>query len=450
MELDEDGNKIIRACNKIIKIYDGRFKKSKVISSTYKSKIKSLLKKWTSKNKVISRRAGNGLLMIVDKELLNNDDIKTLFSSYDFEYKRLDNVQKALLKHVNRFKASIKFRATDVQKPLNATVFETDIVPYKLPDNYDSSAEDFLKDYFYAAVGCLSNFVKNKLNSLMSNYHFILEIHNNNDAMRFKPFTAIPYLLEWNRINVNDVFERVASFIISKQIQDLLKLTFSFKGYKKIIGGAVSVSLREGIYKKRSIIKMINPLNECFWWCFSLFLNRDAKNYDALKDLSKPNRLRTLAKADCEYCGYDYNEPVNIDSFQDIVEKICDRDRKRYFNIAVIDIENLMLFNTTCNVYNNILFTTTFNTCETLFLLLDNGHYSPILDMKQFLNVRGFCYKCFTAFYKLEGLKNHDCEQFQIDYMLRGGQSGDEASEDEAEGSENGDAVDDTLRYIKK
>lgn len=68
--------------------------------------------------------------------------------------------------------------------------------------------------------------------------------------MRETPFSTIPYLLEWGRINVDAVLERVASFIISKQIRNLLELTFRFKGSKRIVGGAVSESLREGIYKK--------------------------------------------------------------------------------------------------------------------------------------------------------------------------------------------------------
>jgi len=264
MEKDEHGNKFIKVGTRVVKVYDGRYKNSKIITASYKAKIKSLLKTWNGKNKVRARRAGNSLLMIVDKEVLNNDEIKKLFFSYDFEYKRLHTIQNSLSKHVNRFKSSIKFRATDVAKPLNSTAFEVDVVPYKLPDNYDT-AEEFLKQYFYSAVGCLSQFVKNNLNGgRLSQFNFILEIHNNNDGERDKPFTTFTYLREWDRINVDEVFERVASFIISKQIQNLLKLTFRFKGYKRIVGGAVSASLREGIYKKRSIIKMTNPLNDCF------------------------------------------------------------------------------------------------------------------------------------------------------------------------------------------
>lgn len=92
-----------------------------------------------------------------------------------------------------------------------------------------------------------------------------------------------------------------------------------------------------------------------------------------------------------------------------------------------------------------MLFTTTFYTCDTLYLLVDNGHYSHILAMKQFLNVRGYFYKCMTALYKAEGLKTHDCEEMQIQYMRRDVSDIGEDTERDSE-IESGDEVDQAPR----
>lgn len=60
-----------------------------------------------------------------------------------FEYKKVDAIHNSWLKHIDRFKSSVKIRATDVEKPLKSSAFGVDIVPYKLPDNYVTAEELF-------------------------------------------------------------------------------------------------------------------------------------------------------------------------------------------------------------------------------------------------------------------------------------------------------------------
>ena len=70
--------------------------------------------------------------------------------------------------------------------------------------------------------------------------------------------------------------------------------------------------------------------------------------------------------------------------------------------------------------------------------------------MKQFLNVRGYCYKCMTAFYKAEALKHHDCEEMRIQYMRRGDSDDGEETESESESEYGDEALRETVRYLRK
>ena len=83
------------------------------------------------------------------------------------------------------------------------------------------------------------------------------------------------------------------------------------------------------------------------------------------------------------------------------------------FNIIILNIDNLPNFNTTTQITSSIMFQTNLKTTKYFYLLYDKGHYSPILDIKQFLNVRGFCGKCQHTFTNISGLQEHTCDSIE-------------------------------------
>ena len=90
--------------------------------------------------------------------------------------------------------------------------------------------------------------------------------------------------------------------------------------------------------------------------------------------------------------------------------------KKTIFNIVILDIDDLLVFNTTTNITQSILYQTLYVSTECFYLLYDNNNYSPILDIKKFLNVRGFCTKCQHAFTHADGMKQHVCEELEDHY----------------------------------
>ena len=91
-----------------------------------------------------------------------------------------------------------------------------------------------------------------------------------------------------------------------------------------------------------------------------------------------------MAKKICLDCGCDYTEKVNSDDIPKIIELICSTMEESMFNIIILDIDNLPNFNTTTKITSSIMFQTNLKTTKCFYLLYDKGHYSPILDIKQF------------------------------------------------------------------
>ena len=64
---------------------------------------------------------------------------------------------------------------------------------------------------------------------------------------------------------------------------------------------------------------------------------------------------------------------------------------------------------TTC-INDSIMYKTDFDSINWMYLLYDNDHYSPITDIKKFLNVRAFCHHCKTSFNHLDTYKKHEAK----------------------------------------
>ena len=80
-------------------------------------------------------------------------------------------------------------------------------------------------------------------------------------------------------------------------------------------GGTEDRSLAS-IYAKKSVIKINNDDNACFWHALAVLLNKDHEDY---KNIRQGRIIRTeLAHELCERCSMNWNEQVSVGSFEHI------------------------------------------------------------------------------------------------------------------------------------
>jgi hypothetical protein len=155
---------------------------------------------------------------------------------------------------------------------------------------------------------------------------------------------------------------------------------------------------------------MTNEGNNCFWWCLTILLNQNSSFDNRIIDLRRPKQLNDLPLQMCLSRGCDYSQMVNIIDIPTIMNTLCDGDSQKTFNLVILDMNNLHAFNTIVNINPSILSKTNYMTDIRYFLLHDNNHFSPILDIKKFFNVRGFCVKCQQAFLHSDAFIKHECQ----------------------------------------
>ena len=100
-----------------------------------------------------------------------------------------------------------------------------------------------------------------------------------------------------------------------------------------------------------------------------------------------------------------WNEPVEISEQLGLIEIMLG------CNIYILDIDNLPMLNTTANIYDSVMYKSTYNIdYKQCWLLLDNSHYNSIVNIKSFLACRCFCNKCLSTFTHQESFEKHTCE----------------------------------------
>lgn len=57
-----------------------------------------------------------------------------------------------------------------------------------------------------------------------------------------------------------------------------------------------------------------------------------------------------MCKQLCESCAYDYSNKVDVEDLLDNTSNICQARNKPDFNIAVLDIENLLAFSSKIDI----------------------------------------------------------------------------------------------------
>jgi len=235
-------------------------------STKYLNALEKLLKKRTKANdkKVFS---------YLNDTSVSNPKVSGLLSKYNFtESDKFDKLYNASINFIKHWKSKMIFEVNDVKKFDNKSALEANLTPTKMPEH--DNPITILKDYFNTAVRTFFRFLRENGHNNPRGFKYIIEAHNNEDPNRTRKFTVSVVLQDWGKQTIQYVLERIERFIISSNLQNLKNLSLLMKCYPVISGGAVSVSFKKEVYEKKSIIRMTNEGNECFWWCLTILMNK--------------------------------------------------------------------------------------------------------------------------------------------------------------------------------
>ena len=161
----------------------------------------------------------------------------------------------------------------------------------------------------------------------------------------------------------------------------------------------------ESVYKKTSVLKIVNDDNNCFWYAMACMMNPDKR---IIRDHRYPNTRIKIGKEICNKCKCDWGIAVSF-LYIPLVEE------KYNCNIYVLDKYNIPMLGSTISLLmgNCIMYKSQNRNKNQYFLLYDevNQHYDCIIDIKKFMGVREFCYRCLKGFTHKSCHENHKCEE---------------------------------------
>ena len=88
--------------------------------------------------------------------------------------------------------------------------------------------------------------------------------------------------------------------------------------FTELVSGSACTQDRtkSAIFMKKSVIKVINDDQSCLFHALAVLLNENHLNY---KHIKEGRTIRTtIAKALCEKCNMEWNEPVSIDQIEQV------------------------------------------------------------------------------------------------------------------------------------
>jgi len=160
----------------------------------------------------------------------------------------------------------------------------------------------------------------------------------------------------------------------------------------------------DSILNKKSVVKIINDDNNCFWYSLACCMNPNNK---MVKDGRYPNTRIRLGSEICKKCNCEWNKVVPIFPHINIVEHIYN------CNIYVINLNNIPILGSSVSLLHSdcLMYKSDNKNKEHYFLLYDEDaqHYHCITDIKKFLGVREFCYNCMKGFTSKTAYTNHEC-----------------------------------------
>ena len=172
----------------------------------------------------------------------------------------------------------------------------------------------------------------------------------------------------------------------------------------KIPSGGARTTERDtnSILNKKSVLRIINDDNNCFWYALACLMNPENT---ALKDSRNKLARAKVASKICQKCKLQFDEKVSFNAIP-FVEKTYN------CNINILNLNDIPVLGASIDLMNCLMYKSENRGNNHYFLLYDDihGHYDCITDIKAFLACKGFCFKCYRSFYKSEALTTHDCK----------------------------------------
>ena len=137
--------------------------------------------------------------------------------------------------------------------------------------------------------------------------------------------------------------------------------------------GYIKSREKDAILSKRSVLRIINDDNNCFWYALSCLVN--PKN-SSIRDHRNILARQKAGIELCKKCKLNWGDPVSMLSLP-IVETMLD------CNVYVLNIDNIPILGSTIKLWNCLIYKSENKNKEHYFLLYDevNKHYDCITDI---------------------------------------------------------------------
>jgi len=418
IKLDTDAKRYYTKIGNNPKVYinDARTKHQFKPNTKYLKELEKLLKQRNSEN-------DRKVFQMLTGEIASNIHVSSLLTQYKFtDSDKFRKLYSAVSELADRYKNKIIFDIANTD-----TIFRKDpdhgihvltMTPKKVPNSDD--VNNMLKDFFNTAMRTFIKYLEG-INKSVWNYKYLIELDNLASDYT-DPFVVVEYKNEtWSQRFLNNILDRIEHFIISSKVVNLMDLSITVKAYPIPSGGAITTQdFKDSLYKKTSVVKVINKGNCCLWYSLVLLFYQNSQFYKKMIDMRNGcNLLDKLARQMCSIVGFDYNNKVAFDDIPTIIKRLSisenvntEDENVQYMltNVAVLNIDLLPKNGITTCINESIMFKTEFDSINWMYLLFDNDHYSPITDIKAFLGVRAFCNNCKTAFNHLHSYKKHEAK----------------------------------------
>ena len=159
-------------------------------------------------------------------------------------------------------------------------------------------------------------------------------------TLKSQTFTNKEFL-KWFKLTVERICDLFNSY--SSNVGGAFKSDFFF-ALTPTGGKPTEDRSLDSIYKKKSVIKINNDDNSCFWHALAVLKNINHENY---KSIRQGRGIRTeLAKALCARCDMKWDEQVSVDAFPDI-------ERQVKCNVYFLNANELPVLNTTVTFFQS-------------------------------------------------------------------------------------------------
>jgi hypothetical protein len=160
---------------------------------------------------------------------------------------------------------------------------------------------------------------------------------------------------------------------------------------------------REDILNKKSVIRVVNNDDNCFWYALAYLMNPKDKDIRKKGRTTYRFRIASELARKCKL-NMDMKMTISLPTIG-IVEQALD------INIYVISLSNIPILGSSINIWDILLYKSDDRGKEKYFLLYDDiaEHFDAITNIKAFMACDHFCFKCFKTFTDHDAFDNHEC-----------------------------------------